>query len=182
LLVNVNAPSWPTNLIGYDAQNSYVSPSYWAQEMLSTQHGDHVIGSQVVGGSGTLFQVASQGAGHTYIAVVNDGAAAATADISLAGVPGGTGTATVLTGDPDAMNSLARPRAVHPTTRGLGHVGTSLRYRFPANSVTVLNLSTGATSTTASVRRASSKARFRFTMSPADPRLRPTKRERRWRG
>ncbi len=77
LLVNVNAPSWPTNLIGYNALKSYVSPSYWAQEMLSTQHGDHVIGSQLVSGSGTLFDVASQGNGHTYVAVVNDGSAPA---------------------------------------------------------------------------------------------------------
>jgi hypothetical protein len=29
LLVNVNAPSWSTNLIGYDALHSYGSPSYW---------------------------------------------------------------------------------------------------------------------------------------------------------
>jgi hypothetical protein len=53
LLVNVNVPSWPTNLIGYNALKSFVSPSYWAQEMMSTQHGDHVIGSQLVSGSGT---------------------------------------------------------------------------------------------------------------------------------
>ena len=38
LLVNVNAPSWPTNLIGYDALHSYGSPSYWAQRMLADGH------------------------------------------------------------------------------------------------------------------------------------------------
>jgi alpha-L-arabinofuranosidase len=181
LLVNVNAPSWPTNLIGYNALKSYVSPSYWAQEMLSTQHGDHVIGSQLVSGSGTLFDVASQGNGHTYVAVVNDGSAPAQTTISLAGAGASGGTATILTGNPDAMNSLAHPNAVAPVTRRLGSVGTSFTYRFPANSVTVLNLTTGAASSTSAMRRAVRQARFRFTFSPAAPKLRPTKRERRWR-
>ena len=183
LLVNVNAPSWPTNLIGYNALKSYVSPSYWAQEMLSTQHGDHVIGSQIVSGSGTLFQVASQGNGQTYLAVVNDGSAPARIGISLAGVGGGAtgGTATTLTGNPDAMNSLAQPNAVAPTTSRLGRVGAAFSYRFPANSVTVLDLTTGSASATSAMRRAVRQARFKFTFSPAAPKLRPTKRERRWR-
>ena len=183
LLVNVNVPSWPTNLIGYNALNSYVSPSYWAQEMLSTQHGDHVIGSQVVSGSGTLYQVASQGDGHTYLAVVNDGSAPAQTTVSLAGLGAGAsgGTATTLTGNPNAMNSLNHPNAVSPTTRRLGSTGTSFGYRFPANSVTVLNLTTGGASATSAMRRAVRQARFKFTFSPAAPKLRPTKRERRWR-
>jgi hypothetical protein len=183
LLVNVNAPSWPTNLIGYNALKSYVSPSYWAQEMMSTQHGDHVIGSQVVSGSGTLFQVASQGNGHTYLTVVNDGSTAARTAISLAGLGSGagSGTATTLTGNPDAMNSLTHPNAVAPTAHGLGAVGTRFTYRFPANSVTVLNLTTGAASSTSAMRRAVRQGTFRFTFSPAPSKLRPTTRERHWR-
>ena len=184
LLVNVNVPSWPTNLIGYNALKSFVSPSYWAQEMMSTQHGDHVIGSQIVSGSGTLFDVASQGSGHTYITVVNDGSAAARTGISLAGLGGGAsgGTATILTGNPDASNSLAQPNAVAPTTSRLGSVGSAFTYRFPANSVTVLNLTTGSASATSAMRRAVRAAKFRFTFSPAAPKLRPnTKRERHWR-
>ncbi len=89
LLVNVNAPSWPTNLIGYDALNSYGSPSYWAQTMLAAGHGDNVVGSQLVSGAGTLFDVASHRAGHTYVVVVNDGTHAAATAVSLAGLSGG---------------------------------------------------------------------------------------------
>ena len=174
LLVNVNAPSWPTNLIGYDALHSYGSPSYWAQRMLADGLGDHVIGSQVVSGTGTLFEVATQSSGHTYVVVVNDGSRAADTDVSLAGLSAaGGGTATVLTGDPAAQNSLAHPRAVSPATHGLSRVGTSFRYRFAANSVTVLDLRTAAASAAS---RSSSRAqrpggRFRFTMSKGDPRL-----------
>src|SRR5581483_10292249 len=116
---------------------------YWAQEMLSAGHGDHVIGSQVVAGAGTLFQVASQSPGHTYVAVVNDGSAAAPMTVNLSGLSGVRGgTATTLTGAPSAMNSLAHPTAVAPTTTTLSAHGTSFRYTFPANSVTVLDLTT----------------------------------------
>jgi hypothetical protein len=40
------------------------------------------------------------------------------------------------------MNSLAHPTAVAPTTTTLSAHGTSFRYTFPANSVTVLDLAT----------------------------------------
>ena len=34
---------WPSDLIGYDALTSYGSPSYYAQKMFSTHHGDDVL-------------------------------------------------------------------------------------------------------------------------------------------
>lgn len=34
---------WKTDLIGYDALNSYGSPSYYAQKMFSAQHGDTIL-------------------------------------------------------------------------------------------------------------------------------------------
>jgi alpha-N-arabinofuranosidase len=53
LLVNVSHPiagrgpdssmQWPSDLIGYDAMSSYGSPSYYAQKMFSTHHGDVVL-------------------------------------------------------------------------------------------------------------------------------------------
>jgi alpha-L-arabinofuranosidase len=144
LLVNVNAPSWPTNLIGYNALKSFGSPSYWMQDMLSAGHGDHVIGSQVVAGAGTLFQVASQSPGHTFVVVVNDGGAAAPMMVNLSGLSGGArgGTATTLTGNLTAMNSLAHPTAVAPKVATLSARGSSFKYTFPANSVVVLDLTT----------------------------------------
>ena len=145
LLVNVNAPSWPTNLIGYNALNSYGSPSYYAQEMLADNLGRQVIGTQVTGDTGTLFEVATESAGHTYLTVVNDGSAAAATRVSLAGLGAGAsgGTATVLTGAPSARNSLADPERISPRTSNLsGPLGTEFSYTFPADSLTVLNLTT----------------------------------------
>jgi alpha-L-arabinofuranosidase len=142
VLVNVNAPSWSTSLIGYNALKSFGSPSYWVQDMLSAGHGDHVVGSKVVAGTGTLFQVASQSPGHTFVVVVNDGATAAPMTVNLIGLSGGArgGTATVLAGNPRAMNSLAHPTAVAPKVTALSARGSSFKYTFPANSVVVLDL------------------------------------------
>ena len=143
LLGNVNDPNWGTNLISYNGLSSFGSPSYYAQEMLSAQHGDQVIGSQLISGPGTLFEVASQDATHTYIAVVNDGPGAAPTQIVLRGVPPPSdATATVLAGEPAATNSLANPTRITPTTRTLGQLGTTFTYTFAADSVTVLQLDT----------------------------------------
>src|SRR5262249_39946951 len=45
LLVNVNSGAMqaPTNLIGYNTISSYGSPTYWAQQIFSTHHGDTVL-------------------------------------------------------------------------------------------------------------------------------------------
>jgi alpha-N-arabinofuranosidase len=143
LFGNVNAPNWGVNLIGYNGLSSYGSPPYYALKMLGTLHGDHVIGSQVTSGPGTLFDVASQDANHTYIAVVNDGARPATTRIALSGMsPPSRGTATVLTGDPTETNSVRSPTRVTPTTINLDRLSVNFTYTFAASSVTVLQLDT----------------------------------------
>ena len=49
LFVNVSdlrprqSMQWPTDLIGYDALNSYGSPAYYAQKMFSTHHGNEIL-------------------------------------------------------------------------------------------------------------------------------------------
>ena len=45
LLVNVNpgARQWATDLIGYDAMNSFGSPSYYVQKMFAANHGESVL-------------------------------------------------------------------------------------------------------------------------------------------
>jgi alpha-L-arabinofuranosidase len=147
LLVNVNAPSWPTNLIGYNARSSYGSPSYYAQQMLADNLGRQVIGTQVTGGTGTLFQVATESPGHTYLTVVNDGGTPAATEISLAGLGAGAGggSATVLTGKPGEHNSLGDPQRVAPQRSSLpASLGTEFSYTFPANSLTVLDLRTSS--------------------------------------
>lgn len=143
LLGNVNDLDRNNILIGYDGLGSYGSPSYYALKMLSTQHGDHVVGSQLVSGPGTLFEVVSQDVSHTYISVINDGSVAAPTRIKLTGMaPPSGGSATVLAGDPAATNSLTDPSRVTPRTTSLNRLHPTFTYTFAPNSVTVLELDT----------------------------------------
>jgi len=145
LLVNVDAQSWPTNLIEYNGLVSYGSPSYYAQQMLGDALGDAIAPSQIAGGNGNLWAVATTKAGGTtYLTVVNRGASAARIDVDLAGASAVSGgTATVLAGRPAAMNSIAHPAAVVPVTRRVGPSGPVFTRTFPPDSLTVLTLSAG---------------------------------------
>jgi alpha-L-arabinofuranosidase len=142
LLTNVNARDWGRDFIAYNGLSSYGSPSYYMQEMLATLHGDHVIGSQLASGTGTLFAVASRDASATYVAVVNDGPSPAPTKITLADLPPPAGAAaTVLAGNPASTNLLQAPTQVEPRTTVLGPLHPSFDYTFAPNSVTVLQLS-----------------------------------------
>ena len=148
-LVNVNAPNWPSSLIAFDGLRNYVSPSYHVLQMLRDNLGRRVVATQVTGGPGTLFDVATESPGNTYLAVVNAGTATADMQVALTGLGDGAhgGTATVLSGPPTARNSFLHPNRVAPHSTSLPiSLGASFSYRFPADSVTVLDLLTPAPS------------------------------------
>ena len=112
--------------------------------MFGDSLGTTVAPSQIAGGNGDLWTAATTKAGGTvYVTVVNRGTAAATVDVDLAGVSAVSGgTATVLTGNPTAMNSITHPTAVAPATSQLSSSGPVFRHTFPPSSLTVLTLST----------------------------------------
>ncbi len=75
--------------------------------------------------------------------MVNRGTSATSVNVDLGRISGVSGgTATVLTGEPTAMNSLAHPTGISPVTHPVGPQGADFRYTFPASSLTVLALST----------------------------------------
>jgi len=57
LLVNVNPSGmqWPSDLIGYDANSSYGSPSYYAQAMFASHIGTEILGADLQGAGDRLF-------------------------------------------------------------------------------------------------------------------------------
>ena len=61
LFVNVNpgAMQWRTDLIGYDASNSYGSPSYYAQCLFAAHLGDGTAKSSVTGAGPRFFYSAT---------------------------------------------------------------------------------------------------------------------------
>jgi alpha-N-arabinofuranosidase len=165
LFVNVNpgGMQWATDLIGYDALNSFGSPSYYAQKMFSENLGTIVLPVQVAapsdakpitattqgGGSltaGTLFASASrhEPTGDVILKAVSAGDAPQQVQIDLQGAStiGKEATAEVLSGASDAVNSIESPTNLAPKRTTISNAGASFTHEFPAWSVTVLRLKT----------------------------------------
>jgi len=174
LFVNVSdlgagrSMQWKSDLIGYDALNSYGSPSYYAQKIFSLHQGDEVLatGTQdlptytwIQTGrtrNGTpqpartnevksLFYSATRDThtGNIIVKIVNRADAPQDVKIDLSGVTSiaDEGTATVLKADNrDATNSLESPENVLPATEKVTGLGTSFTRTFPPCSITILEL------------------------------------------
>jgi alpha-N-arabinofuranosidase len=164
------ASQWATNLIGYDALHSFGSASYYAQVMLGQNKGDVVLPAALnvapalapapaaataaapAIGSGPATQPARPGvfASATYVTdahtiivkVVNVEKDPVDLAIALRGVgrveP--TGSATVLTGDPKAVNTIDQPNHVVPKDETVANASASFRRTIPPYSFTLLRL------------------------------------------
>jgi len=171
LLVNVNpgGMQWSSDLIGYDAQTSYGSPSYHVQKMFS-----HYLGNvslplaaekvlmqtwqppareetpQVLPPARqvpTMFFAATKSAkrGEIYLKVVNALGQPQTVQVDLAGAGkvAAEGKAIVLSSArKEDTNSIAEPTRVMPVTSKASGLGKQFSYSFAPYSVTVLVLST----------------------------------------
>ena len=78
------------------------------------------------------------------VKVVNVASAPVTMTVRLSGTKGvlSNATATVLSGDPNAMNSLEEPKKVAPKMEKITNASASFPRTFPPNSLTVLRLQT----------------------------------------
>jgi alpha-L-arabinofuranosidase len=159
---------WPSDLIGYDALTSYGSPSYYAQVMFSTHHGDNVLATdsqsvptyawQAPAGRGqnarpaqrevpSVFYDATRDSqnGTIYLKVVNRQSSPQPVHIQISGVTAvdAKGTAIVLKAKkPDDTNSIKEPKKIIPVTEHAGRLGTDFTREFPPYSITVLELRT----------------------------------------
>ncbi len=152
LWANVNGYQWPTNLIGFNGTSSYGSPSYYAQVMLSQNHGTTVVSESTIGANGLQSLVTRTGSTY-YLTVVNTIATANAAAINIAGLTGVPSTGTLITlsaTSASAVNSIANPTAVAPVTTTATGLGSNFTQTFPGYSVTILKFSTGVTPTVAS--------------------------------
>jgi hypothetical protein len=145
-LADVSDFQWPTNEIAFDAATSFGSPSYWVQHIFGNNTGDYVVSSALTGADPSVNEVVTRTAsGTVYVTVANPTNSAVTSQVSLNGArfvrP--KGTATVLTGDPDARNTITSPATIAPTTSSFT-ASNSFTYTFPANSVVALKVDTSA--------------------------------------
>ncbi len=177
LFVNVSRPSrgaggsmqWPTDLIGYDALTSYGSPSYYAQQMFSTHHGDVILAMNATDiptktgpaparrGSATnqpaattpqlpaLFSSVTRdsSSGTIYVKVVNTLGTSQPVKIEISGVASvaSDGNALVMKANsPDDTNSITDPTHVVPVAKKVTGLGANFTREFPPYSITILEL------------------------------------------
>ena len=172
LFVNVSQLSganhsmqWPSDLIGYNALNSYGSPSYYAQKMFSLNKGDEVLSATAEnlptytwiqtgrrnGGQSRTNTVISvfysatrdSNTGKIFVKIVNraDSPQPVTIEISGAKSVLAKGTAIVLKAKSRSeTNSLNDPQHVVPETEKVKGLGASFTRTFPPCSITVLEL------------------------------------------
>ncbi|MFF7168284.1 LamG-like jellyroll fold domain-containing protein [Streptomyces pseudovenezuelae] len=143
LFSHVRNNVWATNLIAYDNLNSYVSPSYWAQQMLTSRLGDTVLPATARALPG-LATVATRAGNRLYVAVVNSGAEKVDAPVELKGLAKGVrknATVTVLTGPSrTTTNTLTDPAVLVPRTSTVAGAAAAFTSTLPPLSVTVLEL------------------------------------------
>ena len=170
LLVNVSrlegqgrSMQWSSDLIGYDALTSYGSPSYYAQLMFSTMHGDEVLAtdSQNIptrvwqrrgrGGAAGAQQIREvffcatrdRQSGTIYLKIVNCSEAARPIQVQINGAPTieSAGEAVVLAANKlDDTNSITEPNKVAPRTVKVDGLSANFTREFPAYSITVMKL------------------------------------------
>ncbi len=147
LLINVNpgASQWVPDLIGYDAVQSYGSPSYYAQVMFSNHVGNQVLASSLTGAAPLLYySVTRDSVRRTlYLKVVNASSQRQYLDIQLLGKdqPSSTAAVTTLSGhSTEETNSLADPTRIAPLSDTIVDVSSDLHRIFPAYSIEVIEI------------------------------------------
>jgi alpha-N-arabinofuranosidase len=173
LLVNVSQLSgpnrsmqWTSDLIGYDALNSYGSPAYYAHAMFSTMHGDEILAtaSQDIptrewkprANRGTpppprqireVFFNATRDSKNAiiFLKVVNVSGTARKVNVKIAGAGAidPTGDMVTLSGSSlNDTNSLTEPRKIVPRSEKADNLSADFWREFPPFSITVLQLKT----------------------------------------
>ena len=157
---------WTTDLIGYDALGSYGSPSYYAQVMFSTMHGDEILETDSKNIPTREWQPRSlrgrtpppeqirqiffdatrdSRSGIIYLKAVNESGTEQRVRVQIAGTPGvrPEGEAVVLKAiSPEDTNSIQQPRNIVPQTEQVHGLSANFTRALPPYSITVLKLRT----------------------------------------
>jgi alpha-N-arabinofuranosidase len=147
LLVNVNpgGMQWQSDLIGYDANSAYGSPSYYAQAMFASHVGTEILGADLEGAADRMFTSVTRdpAKGIVYLKLVNGSSAKQDVKISLDGAKDVKGSAKLISlsaGTTAATNSITDPKRVVPVESTVKGVGKEFTRTVPGYSVEVLEL------------------------------------------
>jgi alpha-N-arabinofuranosidase len=108
---------WPTDLIGFDALNSYGSPSYYAQCLFAAHLGDEVVKSSIDGVGERFFYSAtlSSDTRVLHLKLVNASNRPQILDLKVMGAQAGTSKMYSLhAASYQATNSVTEPEAIMP--------------------------------------------------------------------
>ena len=175
LFVNVNkatatAPKawqWDSDLIGYDALNSYGSPSYYVQKLFSHYLGNKIVPATITNlpvqnapltkkdsADGikskpvpTIFYSATMNdtTGTIYLKIVNTIAKKQTIKINLDGAAKVSPEATIAvikSDKPDDTNTISDPQKIVPVTSTVKGLKNSFSHNFEPYSVTIMQIQT----------------------------------------
>jgi alpha-N-arabinofuranosidase len=169
LFVNVNAGAmqWPTDLIGYDALNSYGSPAFYAQVMFNNNRGDEILATHAEnvgtrswqgppnrGGPPpppqqlpTLFHVATRDSrtGVIYLKLVNPLGTPQEVHVAIKGAASVApeGESVIMKADKlGETNSLSEPKRIIPIEAKEEGMGASFIRTLAPYSINILKIST----------------------------------------
>ena len=146
LFVNVNpgGMQWDTDLIGYDAMNSYGSPSYYAQVMFNRYLGDEVVDTKLDGGVRLFSSVTRKGdTGELFVKLVNAAAVPQPVNIQLTGGAAGKLSGKLITLSAktwNETNSITDPVKIVPHESPITVTGPSFSHLLPPYSIQILDL------------------------------------------
>jgi alpha-N-arabinofuranosidase len=147
LFVNVNpgGMQWESDLIGYNAQNSYGAPSYYAQSMFAEFLGTEVPASSLTGGGERFFYSVTRdpAKGIVYLKLVNASSVAQPIEINMTGANSveKMGTLVSLTGNnPAETNTILAPQRIVPVKTALTNLQAKFSHTVPAYSIQVMEL------------------------------------------
>ena len=138
LLARDGMQQWTPDMIWFNAREVLLTPNYHVQAMFANTVGDQVVESQLDSLNKLIYHVVTRTEDRLYVKLVNVSAYADAMTITLANVPDGMGTRTLLTGEKNAANSFQHKDRVAPQKDRVTLENGALTLELPAYSATIL--------------------------------------------
>ena len=147
LLVNVSpgAMQWQTDLIGFDAMESYGSPSYYAQCLFSAHLGDGLASSTLTGAAARFYTSATvSSATHVlHLKLVNASDHAQSLDVALKALGAGVHVGKMFSlhgASFQETNSITDPQRIKPVESAVRIAGARWQHTVPAFTIEVIDV------------------------------------------
>ena len=147
LFVNVNpgGMQWASDLIGYDALNSYGSPSYYAQAMFGSLLGDQILATTLDTSNPRIFESVTLDSKPvaSILKLVNASSTPQPIEIRLTGATEVHSVAAVTTlgGETTQQtNSITDPNRVVPIIGSIPNLRATFNYNVPKYSIQVIDI------------------------------------------